>query len=315
MSASVRAMMRVQEAYTITAAVEAARHLGLFRVLTRRPSTAGELAAACRIDPRGTDALLRLLAHVGLVEEGDGRYRCRRALDGAGVGLWKGLEARLRDGVLPVACDTPAGASLIYPDGAWPLAAMAGEPAATVAGLLAEPGMRVLDVGAGAAPWSLAMHRHDASIHVTALDLPEVLVTTRRAVALAGAEGAFSYIEGDLFEVDLPRTAFDVAVAGMVCHLFGADRNRELMRRAGEALRPGGVIAIVDLVPDPVGRMPPADVIAGYDLSLFLRTSEGRAHPFSSLVAWLHETGFETVERIPIPGAVPLTMVKARKAR
>jgi hypothetical protein len=59
---------------------------------------------------------------------------------------------------------------------------------------------RILDVGAGAAPWSLAIARRNPRCRVTALDLGAVLAVTRRAVATAGQADRFDYISGDVFD-------------------------------------------------------------------------------------------------------------------
>ena len=54
------------------------------------------------------------------------------------------------------------------------------------ADLLAQPGLRVLDIGAGAAPWSLAIAAREPGSTVKAVDLPAVMRSTRTAVRKAG---------------------------------------------------------------------------------------------------------------------------------
>src|SRR5207302_5456366 len=135
---------------------------------------------------------------------------------------------------------------------------------------LAAPGLAVLDVGAGAAPWSLAIARRSPGCRVTAVDLPPVLVATGRAVTAAGLRGVFDLVAGDVFEVPLAGEAYDRVVVGSVCHLFGEERNRRLLARANAALRAGGVVALIETLPDAEGGALGAALHA---LSLLVRTS------------------------------------------
>src|SRR4029450_7896331 len=79
---------------------------------------------------------------------------------------------------------------------------------------------QILDVGAGAAPWSLVLARRDPGCRVTALDFASVLALTRRAVGEAGFADQFEYLAGDAFEVSLPPATYDLVLLGNLCHLF-----------------------------------------------------------------------------------------------
>jgi len=148
--------------------------------------------------------------------------------------------------------------------------------------------------GAGAAPWSLALAARDPACLVTAVDLPAVLPATRRAVTDAGCERQFRFLAGDLFDVELGRGAHDLAIAGNLCHLFDEAANRRLLGRLHDALRPGGTLAVVDVMP---GDGPTPRWVALYELGLLLRTASGRVHPLAAYLGWLHDAGFEPPER------------------
>jgi hypothetical protein len=95
-----------------------------------------------------------------------------------------------------VRADTPDGAAALYPGAVGYLGAMLAAVAARAASLL-PAAARVLDAGAGAAPWSLAVAARDPACLVTAVDLPAVVPATRRAVRDAGRERQFRFLAGD----------------------------------------------------------------------------------------------------------------------
>ena len=177
---------------------------------------------------------------------------------------------------------------------------------------LAAPGLRVLDLGAGAAPWSLALAARDPYTRVTAVELPAVLPATRRAVAAAGYTARFDYLGGDLFAVDVGRSVYDLAIAGNLCHLFDEATNRRLLERLFDALRPGGTLAILEALP--TERFDGPRPVILYALGLLLRTSRGQVYPFSTYVGWLRDAGYEAVERIDLSMAPLISLITARRA-
>lgn len=224
---------------------------------------------------------------------------------------WESLETVLRDDGPAISADTPAGAKALYRDVVAGLGAWLAPLAERAADQLAAPGLHVLDVGAGGAPWSLALARRDPTTPVTAVDLPAVLPVTWHAVAESGRAAQFEYLAGDLFTIEWEPSVYDLAIAGNVCHLFGETANRGLLRRLFGALRPGGTLAILDVVPSERLDGPRSAML--YVLGLLLRTGEGSAYPFSTYVAWLRAAGYEAIERVDLAGAPPITLITARR--
>jgi hypothetical protein len=66
----------------------------------------------------------------------------------------------------------PAGAAALYPDVVPLLSALFAPVALRAARLLTGRFGNVLDVGAGAAPWSIALAASSPGVRVTALDVP-----------------------------------------------------------------------------------------------------------------------------------------------
>lgn len=293
----------------------AAQQAGVLQALANGPADAAAVAATCGTAMRPTALLLDGLAALGLVERSGGAYGLTpvaRFLAGPyrdlGDAYWSHLPAFLRTGEPMARMDDPRESERQYQAQAMALAWMMA-PAAEAAATALDIGTRrrrlaVLDVGAGAAGWSLALARRDPATTVTALDWPAVLTIAQKAAEEAGLPERFAAIAGDYHTVALPEAAFDLAIVANVTHLETAGGNRHLFERLRRALRPGGEIAVIDVFPgQPAGALP----AALYALGLALRTANGRVQGSADLESWLTAAGFADCRFIPLE-APPYTM-------
>ena len=306
----------LQEAGAAAAAINSAIELGVVARITEAPADPAAVAAECGVTRQGAEALLSALAGLDLLELGDdGCYRP------ASSGLaelaellrpWTSLGPALRGEWRRADAATIAGAESLYPRLVLQLGAFFRPSAEHAADLLAQSGMRVLDIGAGAAPWSLALAARDPSCRVRAVELPGVMTTTRDAVRRAGLGDRYEFVEGSAFDVEWGEPAsYDLALVANLCHLFDMVANLRLVRRVARALRPSGRIAIVDILPNERGDGPRPVVL--YALGLVLRTGSGRIYPYSTFRRWLDEGGFEDARRHNLPGPFPCTLIAGRR--
>jgi SAM-dependent methyltransferase len=297
------------------AAIRSAAAVGLLELLARESGSAGQAAEALGLDERATRRLLDVLVALGLAAaDPDGVYRSAVeawTLVEDHVRMWDSLPEVLRRSPPPYRVDRPEGAQQVYPGIVGLLGRMKAEAARRAAEHLARPHLRLLDLGAGAAPWSLAVVAKEPSCRVTAVDLPAVIPATKRAVEAAGRADRFEYLAADLYRIDLPKESFDLAILGNVCHLFGAKDNQRLLVHLFQALSPEGTLAIIDSLRDGTAQREQAI----YALGLLLRAPEGDVYPLSSYGEWLLQAGFEAVEDVPLTGRPPLTLVTARRPR
>lgn len=308
-------VVRLHDALATAAAVTSAMELGVLHRLDRGPAQVAVIAEECGLSRRGAELLLSALAGIGLAKTaGDGHYIAvagRRDISWL-VETWSGLPKALRAGGGLAEADTPAGAAALYPDVVPRLAAMFADAAERAADFLAAPDLRVLDVGAGGAPWSIALAKRAPGCRITAVDLPAVLPVTARSVHEAGLDADFELLAGDMFSVDWGTGLYDLVLAGNVCHLFDEKTNRRLIARLRKALRPGGTVAIIDVLPDETLGGPPGAVL--YALGLLLRTAGGRAYPFSAYARWLSDAGLVRLERHELASSPPMSLVVARSS-
>lgn len=290
--------LRLLEALSTASAVNTADRLGVLDVLVTGPVDAETVAAACGISVRGATALLVALHGLGLASCDDGvRFRVEQRVRAGIKTFGAPLDDVLRSGKPLASGETAAGSAGFYPAMVDELAALLA-PLAEAAAALLDPPEHVLDLGAGAAPWSIALARRHPGATVTAVDLPEVAEVTRRAVKAAQLTDRVRVLGGDLFVADLPTDA-DLVLVANVCHLFEEETNLRLLARARACLRPGGTLAIVDVLPseEPEQRR----VVGLYGLGLLSRTGVGGVHSEVAYRRWLAAAGFATplVRRLP----------------
>jgi SAM-dependent methyltransferase len=307
-------LMFLWEARAASALLAASLELGVIDRLERGPVDAPALARDCGIREEMAPALLSALVNLGLASpDRAGTFV------GAGGDLkwfrelllrWDALADGLRH--RPEVPADPPGADGAFFRTVGPLATLCRPAVGTAIEHLAGTGLRVLDLGAGAAPWSIALAAADPKLTVTAVDLPAVVPVTRDAVAQAGLEEQFDVLERDIFSVTFDDDAFDLAILGNICHLFDEATNRRLFDRAARWLAPGGTVAVIDFLPNE-RRDGPRDVVL-YAVELVGRAPAGQLYPFSSYAGWLREAGFELIERTELMSYPPVTLVRARRS-
>jgi tRNA (cmo5U34)-methyltransferase len=118
------------------------------------------------------------------------------------------------------------------------------------AAALATPHARhVLDVGCGAGNYSLKLLEHIPNLDVTLIDLSRPMLD-RAAERLGKAtSGRITLIQGDVRDVNLPGSGYDIILAAAVLHHLRTETEwQAVFTSFYRALNPGGSVWIFDLV-------------------------------------------------------------------
>jgi ubiquinone/menaquinone biosynthesis C-methylase UbiE len=163
----------------------------------------------------------------------------------------------------------------------------------------------VLDLAAGSGVWGVALAQKSAQARVTAVDWAGVIPVTRRVAQRYGLADRFTFIEGDLLEVDFGRD-HHIATLGHILHSEGERRSRELLRKTHAALAPGGTIAIAEFILNDA-RTGPLNA-ALFAVNMLVNTDHGDAFTLSEMSAWLTEVGFENIRTLEAQAPSPLIL-------
>lgn len=303
------------EASAAVEALTAAAQLGVLDQLDSGSITAEDLVATVGMTRYQGHLLLGALARLGFAKAAE-KSRFTSTVPDLNALVQRLLPSGRLFDVLgghapPSPADTPGGSARLYPALVRFLASGFRAAAVRAADELVKPGLRVLDIGAGAAPWSLALAERDDTVRVVVMDLPEVIPVTRSAVADAGLGGRFDFVAGDLFETDLGTRSYDLVVIGGICHLFDDDANRLLLSKAARAIVPDGTVALMEALPN--DRLDGPRSVLLYALNLATRTAKGGVRPYSAYVEWLRSGGLGRVDRVELTESPPVTLITATR--
>lgn len=299
--------------------------LQVFSHISAGQRTAEEIAEAAGASERGMRMLLDALVALGLLAKQNERYELtplaaeylvRESPDYMGAMLendgmwepWTHLPEVVRTGRPPHRIETEEVAAEFFPALVAGLHVLAREPARRMAEALGvgttHKGLRVLDVACGSGVWGIAIAEADAEARVTAQDFPVIFDVTRRYLRQHGVADRYDFLPGNLQEVDFGEEAYDVALLGNIVHSEGEESSRDLFQRLYRALRPGGRIVIIDMIPNDERTGPPFPLF--FALNMLINTEEGGTYTLAEYTEWLGDAGFARVETADVGSHSPL---------
>ncbi len=292
----------------------AALQLRVFSHIAAGNNSAATIARAAGASERGMRMLLDALTPLDLLGKTDGtytlppasqRYLVHESPDYLGYMMenealwdaWSDLTECVRTGRPSAAVNRREIAEEFFPVLVRGLHITHREPARRLAQALESSdsgrSLQVLDVACGSGVWGIAMAEANPHAHVTALDFPAVLELTRQFLHQHGVESQYDLLPGDLKEVDLGESRFDLALLGNIVHSEGERSSRSLFSRLHRALRPGGRVAILDMVPNDDRTGPFFPLM--FALNMLVNTDEGDTYTLAEYSEWLREAGFARI--------------------
>jgi tRNA (cmo5U34)-methyltransferase len=107
----------------------------------------------------------------------------------------------------------------------------------------------VLDVGCGGGNYTLKLLEQVPNLDVTLIDLSQPMLDRARERVGRATAGHIKTIQGDIRQIELPDSEFDIVLAAAVLHHLRTDKERQNVFAAfHRALRPGGSVWVFDLV-------------------------------------------------------------------
>jgi len=287
----------------------AAARFGVFEALAEEPREAAGVAARCGTHPVATRTLLDTLVSCGYVDLTGDRYALaplarKWLVPDSPVSLHDSLLYRylewdwisrlddyLRSGEpLHIHREMTRDQWELYQRG---MLAIARLSAAELARRAPVPrGAReMLDVGGAHGFHSAALCRRHPDLRSSVLDLSEAVEHAAPLLAAQGLGERVVHRAGDALVEDFGTERYDFILVSQLLHHFDDATNREVVGRLARALRPGGVLAILELLRRDSPRE--GGQLGGLLDLYFALTSESGTWSFAEMADWARGAGLE----------------------
>jgi 2-polyprenyl-3-methyl-5-hydroxy-6-metoxy-1,4-benzoquinol methylase len=318
-------------AYEQSAALKSALELDLFTAIDEGARTAAAIATRCNASERGVRILCDFLATFGLLAKTGNNYEVSpesaaflskrsptymgtmaRFLLMPGIrNNFDDLTGAIRRGGVQPSGDTVSDENPIWVEFAQSMVPMMIPAAHAIADLVdaaSAASMRVLDIAASHGVFGITIAQRNPRAEVVAVDWKEVLAVAEANARTANVSSRYRTLPGDAFKVDF-GSGFDVALVTNFLHHFDAPTCTNFLKKIYGALKPGGRVVILEMVPNADRVTPP--VAARFALTMLAGTQAGDAYTFDELRAQLEGAGFRDASAHPLP--TPETVLLATK--
>ncbi len=149
---------------------------------------------------------------------------------------------------------------------------------------------KILDLGAGGAPWSIAMLNGCPDGSAVINDLPVVIDVAQTKTTEHAVADRCEFRPGDFHSIDIESDHYDIVVLGHICRTEGAAGAQHLIARAFDALKPEGRLVLADYFIDIERKFNPHAVIMG--TTMMASTEKGLCFTHQQFSEWIHAAGF-----------------------
>ena len=323
--------MQLALAYRSSAVLFAAVELGVFTAVADKPLDAADIARACRSDPERLHYLLEACVAEGLLSRDNDLYsntpvtdaflvKGRPAYSANGFKYaqdlypaWNHLGDLMRTGRPPMPPETILGddkektRAFVYA-----MHERARGIGSVLPHLVDLTGRKkLLDVGGGPGTYSVALIQQTPGLTSTVLDVPGVLEVTRELIAASGFSDRVTLMPGDYLKSSFGK-GYDVALLSGMMHRETPDTCRMLLRKAFDALEPGGLVIVSDVFFEDDAKTKPPFALY-FALNMMLTSDEGSAHAVTEMARWETEAGFRDVTVRELPKPNPHSLVIGTK--
>ena len=153
---------------------------------------------------------------------------------------------------------------------------------------------RLLDAAGGHGLYSIKFCQRYADLHASIFDWPQALKVAERTITTEGLGERIELHDGDIWKDDL-GCDYDIALLFNVIHMYPPDKNIILIQRVRDAIKPSGVLVIMDQIASK-GRGSAAKAIAKLQGLQLFNSVMGQTYPADEIALWLEQTGFSKVQ-------------------
>jgi len=309
-------LLQLSGSYWGVCSLHAGVRLDVFTALNGVTRSAVEVAAACSCDSRAMEMLLNALTSQGLLEKDSGGYRntpfsAHNLVKGEPGYLghiilhhhhlmpgWAHLHKAVINGG-PVGRDFPqedeAAERESFLMGMFNLASQLAPRIAASVDLTGFH--RLLDFGGGPGTYAIHFCRQNPDLGAVVYDLPSSRAFAEDVITRYGLGDRISFASGN-YHLDPGPTGFDVAWLSHILHAEGPEGCQTILRKAVEALHPGGKLLVQEFILNDAKDGPSFPAL--FSLNMLLVTSSGRSYSEIELRGMMEEAGLSDIRRLAI---------------
>jgi SAM-dependent methyltransferase len=147
----------------------------------------------------------------------------------------------------------------------------------------------VLDIGGGPGTHSMEFAKQNPALCAVVFDLPEVVGIADGLIKQAGLQDRVTIRPGDYYVDDFGQ-GYDLAFLSAIIHSNSPEGNMQILKKAYNALLPGGRVAIVDFIMDDEKTKPEFGAV--FAVNMLVATDAGNCYSQKEIEGWFTQTGF-----------------------
>jgi predicted O-methyltransferase YrrM len=322
---SSRAKLDVKKLYDIgtafwaSGALIAAIKLNLFTQLDSGQLTVDAIARRLGANKRWTEKLLVACAAMGLLEKDNSHYRNSATashflVDGKPYyqgaffthmgSLWErfgSLEHTVKTGTRATRAEPENVHGEAGTDGrAWIMSshniAMSGQAESLASALDLKGRKHLCDVGGGPGTYAAVLCLRNTGLRATVLDDPEVVPVAKELLSRFSLNDRVTVKPAQIL-YDSYGDGYDVMLLSGVLHGLTDAKCKKMLRKAYNALEPGGLVVIQEMLLDDEEAKPLFPALFSLNMTL------GASYTAAEIMSWLYDTGFVKAEVKEVAGA------------
>ncbi len=169
---------------------------------------------------------------------------------------------------------------------------------------------KLLDVGGGPATYSCLLVKRNPGLTSRSMDLPAVVAIAKTIVEGFGLADRVVPLVGNYHQESYPG-GNDVVLCSGMFHREPADSCRAILKKSFDALEPGGLVIVHDVLANAAKTGPTFSMLFG--LNMALTATYGTVHSSEEVARWMGEAGFVNTSSKELPPPWPDGLVLGHK--
>lgn len=321
-------VMGIASAYWQSKVLHTAQRFDIFSRLKDGAATAPELAAECKADPRGMEILLVAVTALGFLDRKKEKYQNNSfsktflvqgspryqggivSMFDSWYGAWGDLHQAVASGkpVVDKPHDQGPEALRSYIYGMHYRALAQGELLARKIDFSKKK--HLLDVAGGPGTFCIKLCERNPKLRATVFDLPQTLEITREITESFGMGERIARRPGS-YLTDAFGSGYDSVLLSSMFNQESPQVNKEILRKAFEAIDPKGLVLVQDQMLNPQKTGPLLSALIG--VNQLIHTPGGAAYSEKEIAEWMKEVGFRKIKPIRLPPPSPFTVLVGEK--